>query len=384
MFVAKADIRELALDPSDRYYAAPLENDMFEWHFTIRGAEGTDFEGGIYHGRILLPAEYPYKPPHIVFLTPSGRFETNTKVCLSFSAFHPELWQPAWGIRLILEALISFLPTPGDGAIGALDYKPEERRRLAKKSQSFSCPTCGPVAKLLPKLDPDRKKSAKSGGGSSGAFGKEIAKLQKLQQEREGGKNRSKNTTKSDKTNESTVATTAPAVGEQSERKTESTTVEGTKSTEEVPELSSFDADTDNKVPASTINKIVNEGAAPLTDSNVAAARAAADGNINGASTDAAEAISEEEPRNSVVAVDDTAEDDAHNNVNDLSYLYDASLNLSIFLMFCICILLFKKFTDLSRELNELRETPIVDAFMEKATSAASSVVASAAASEEL
>ena len=384
MFVAKADIRELALDPSDQYYAAPLENDMFEWHFTIRGAEGTDFEGGIYHGRILLPAEYPYKPPHIVFLTPSGRFETNTKVCLSFSAFHPELWQPAWGIRLILEALISFLPTPGDGAIGALDYKPEERRRLAKKSQSFSCPTCGPVAKLLPKLDPDRKKSAKSGGGSSGAFGKEIAKLQKLQQEREGGKNRSKNTTKSDKTNESTVATTAPAVGEQSERKTESTTVEGTKSTEEVPELSSFDADTDNKVPASTINKIVNEGAAPLTDSNVAAARAAADGNINGASTDAAEAISEEEPRNSVVAVDDTAEDDAHNNVNDLSYLYDASLNLSIFLMFCICILLFKKFTDLSRELNELRETPIVDAFMEKATSAASSVVASAAASEEL
>lgn len=50
----QADVRELALDPSDRYYAAPLENDMFEWHFTIRGADGTDFEGGIYHGRILV------------------------------------------------------------------------------------------------------------------------------------------------------------------------------------------------------------------------------------------------------------------------------------------------------------------------------------------
>lgn len=23
-------------------------------HFTIRGADGTDFEGGIYHGRILV------------------------------------------------------------------------------------------------------------------------------------------------------------------------------------------------------------------------------------------------------------------------------------------------------------------------------------------
>jgi ubiquitin-conjugating enzyme E2 J1 len=387
LVVAKADIRELALDPSDQYYAAPLENDMFEWHFTIRGAEGTDFEGGIYHGRILLPAEYPYKPPHIVFLTPSGRFETNTKVCLSFSAFHPELWQPAWGIRLILEALISFLPTPGDGAIGALDYKPEERRRLAKQSQSFSCPTCGPVAKLLRKLDPDGKKSAKSGGGSSGAFGKEIAKLQKLQLEREGGKKRNKNTTNSDKTEEKIAATTAPAVGEQAERKTEAKTMEDTKFTEEVPELLSSDADNDNKVPASTIKEITNEAAVLLTVSNAAATTAAAaDDNSNGASADvdAAAAISEEEPRNSVVAANNTAEGDAHNDVNNLSYLYDASLNISIFLMFCICVLLCKKFMDLSRELNELRETPIVDTFIEKAASAASSVAASAAASEEL
>jgi len=102
-------------------------------HFTIRGADDTEFAGGIYHGRILLPPEYPFKPPNIVFLTPSGRFEVGTKVCLSFSAHHPELWQPAWGIRLILEALISFLPTPADGAIGALDWTKEEN--MPKKNQ---------------------------------------------------------------------------------------------------------------------------------------------------------------------------------------------------------------------------------------------------------
>merc|ERR1712232_1499459 len=148
----KADLRELARDPSDQYYACPLEDDMFEWHFTIRGAAGTDFEGGTYHGRILLPPEYPFKPPHIIFLTPSGRFETNKKICLSFSAFHPELWQPAWGIRLIMEALIAFLPTPADGAIGALDWTSNERKRLAKESVKFSCPRCGKIADLLPEL----------------------------------------------------------------------------------------------------------------------------------------------------------------------------------------------------------------------------------------
>lgn len=37
-------------------------------------------QGGIYHGRILMPAEYPFKPPAFVMLTPSGRFETGVKI----------------------------------------------------------------------------------------------------------------------------------------------------------------------------------------------------------------------------------------------------------------------------------------------------------------
>ncbi len=91
-----ADIRELNRHPSSRYYAAPLEDNMFEWHFTIRGPSQTDFQGGIYHGRIILPADYPFKPPNIIFLNKNGRFEVGTKICLSISAYHPEAWQPAW------------------------------------------------------------------------------------------------------------------------------------------------------------------------------------------------------------------------------------------------------------------------------------------------
>ena len=53
------------------YYAQPLEDNLFEWHFTILAPEGTDFEGGHYHGRILLPTEYPMKPPSIIMLTVS-------------------------------------------------------------------------------------------------------------------------------------------------------------------------------------------------------------------------------------------------------------------------------------------------------------------------
>ena len=60
-------------EPNAELWAQPLEDNLFEWHFTIRGAPETDFEQGIYHGRIILPPEYPMKPPSIIMLTVSTR-----------------------------------------------------------------------------------------------------------------------------------------------------------------------------------------------------------------------------------------------------------------------------------------------------------------------
>lgn len=122
------EVKELH-DPTDQYYAAPLEvgahahsppvnptvvtllqtkqlllptsqDNLFEWHFTVRGPDDSDFAGGIYHGRILLPPEYPLKPPSIILLTPNGRFQVGTKICLTISAHHPEFWQPSWSSEL--------------------------------------------------------------------------------------------------------------------------------------------------------------------------------------------------------------------------------------------------------------------------------------------
>lgn len=122
-------------NPSDDFMSLPLEEDIFEWQFAIRGPRDTEFEGGIYHGRIQLPSEYPFKPPSFMLLTPNGRFETQTKICLSISNYHPEHWQPSWSVRTALVALIAFMPTNPGGALGSLDYSKEERRKLAIKSR---------------------------------------------------------------------------------------------------------------------------------------------------------------------------------------------------------------------------------------------------------
>ena len=68
---------EISSSPSPDYTATPLETDLFEWHFTMRGPPHSAFAEGIYHGRIVLPPTYPLRPPMFRFTTPSGRFEAN-------------------------------------------------------------------------------------------------------------------------------------------------------------------------------------------------------------------------------------------------------------------------------------------------------------------
>ncbi|XP_019053111.1 PREDICTED: ubiquitin-conjugating enzyme E2 32-like [Nelumbo nucifera] len=129
------DVKEMQANPSDDFMSLPLEENIFERKFAIRGPRDTEFEGGIYYGWIQLPVEYPFQPPAFMLLTPNGRFETQMTICLSISNHHPEHWQPSWSVGIALVALIAFMPTNLDGALGSLDYKKGERRALAIKSR---------------------------------------------------------------------------------------------------------------------------------------------------------------------------------------------------------------------------------------------------------
>jgi len=148
------ELESFIKDPSPEYTAGPIKDDLYCWHFTIRGPSDTAFENGIYHGVIKLPFSYPNKPPNIMFLTPSGRFEVNSNICLSITKFHTEEWQSAWTIRSMLEAIIAFMPIHEDhDAIGAMDTSEEARKKYAVMSRNFVCDVCGPIVNLLPKVE---------------------------------------------------------------------------------------------------------------------------------------------------------------------------------------------------------------------------------------
>lgn len=143
-----SELRDQHKNPSPNFTAEPLENDLFDWHFTLRGPNDSVYSEGIYHGRLILPLSYPLKPPKFLMFNHSGRFEVGREICMSNTSFHPDLWQPAWTIRTILEGLISFFPEETEGAIGALKANDETRRALALNSWTWTCPSCGNLTEL--------------------------------------------------------------------------------------------------------------------------------------------------------------------------------------------------------------------------------------------
>jgi ubiquitin-conjugating enzyme E2 J1 len=127
----------------DVFDVHPLADSFLCWHFTLEGPADSVYTGGRFHGRIDFPPDYPFAPPSVYFLTPNGRFDTHVKICLSFTGFHPETWQPAWGVRTMLLALREHFLVEDKGSIGYLNYPEQERQTLARRSRQSSCSECG-------------------------------------------------------------------------------------------------------------------------------------------------------------------------------------------------------------------------------------------------
>lgn len=117
--------------------AEPLPSNILEWHYVIKGPEKTLYEGGYYHGKLIFPKDFPFKPPKIIILTPNGRFKTHTRLCLSISDFHPDTWNPAWSVATILTGLLSFMleKAPTLGSIETSDF---QKRQFAENSMEVN------------------------------------------------------------------------------------------------------------------------------------------------------------------------------------------------------------------------------------------------------
>ena len=75
----KQDYIRLIKDPVPYVAASPLPSNILEWHYVVTGPEATPYEGGVYHGKLVFPRQFPFKPPSIYMITPNGRFKVIEK-----------------------------------------------------------------------------------------------------------------------------------------------------------------------------------------------------------------------------------------------------------------------------------------------------------------
>ncbi|TFJ80236.1 hypothetical protein NSK_008379 [Nannochloropsis salina CCMP1776] len=133
----RKELIALQRDPVENITARPLESNILVWHYVLKGAKGSPYEGGYYHGKLKFPPEYPLKPPSIMMLTPSGRFKPSTRLCLSMSDFHPETWNPMWSVSTILMGLQAFMLDSAP-TLGSIETSLGQKKKLAASSMAFN------------------------------------------------------------------------------------------------------------------------------------------------------------------------------------------------------------------------------------------------------
>ena len=134
----EGEIRDLNKNRMHFCQAIKSEKDPFIFYFLLRGDDESDYDGGYYLGKIMLPQTYPQKPGDFMMLTPNGRFLTDKKICLTNSGYHSSDWTSMWSIRNMIIGFYSIFIDDDTSGISHIKESKTERQIKAIKSIEFN------------------------------------------------------------------------------------------------------------------------------------------------------------------------------------------------------------------------------------------------------
>lgn len=119
------------------------EKDVSHWYIRYRDFDGyvDEFVGAEVLAEMFAGPQYPFQPPEILFLTPQGVYNINTRsICTTISKYHSEDYPAVLGqggfAREMLNGLLSHVDLKG--GINIVATSDAEKRVFAAKSKEYN------------------------------------------------------------------------------------------------------------------------------------------------------------------------------------------------------------------------------------------------------
>jgi ubiquitin-conjugating enzyme E2 D/E len=105
------ELMELQREPLASIAAAPSGDDLFNWRASLEGPADSVYQGGKFALAIQFPADYPFKPPKVRFMTRifHPNIATEGGICIDILK---DQWSPALTVSKVLLSIASMLTDP--------------------------------------------------------------------------------------------------------------------------------------------------------------------------------------------------------------------------------------------------------------------------------
>lgn len=109
------EVSEISKNDIPNISAGPVNNNLFEWVAVILGPVDTPYHGGVFTLNIYIPADYPFKPPSVIFKTRIYHPNINISGSICLDILKTQ-WSPALTLMKVLLSICSLLsdPNPND------------------------------------------------------------------------------------------------------------------------------------------------------------------------------------------------------------------------------------------------------------------------------
>ncbi|KAL3482344.1 ubiquitin-conjugating enzyme/RWD-like protein [Aspergillus californicus] len=142
--IVGSELAELTESPPDGIIVELAnESNLYEWKIFMDGPEGSPYHKGKFHVKLVLPTEYPFKPPTVSFVTkiyhPNVTNDDKGSMCLGM--LKADEWKPSSKLVAVLQFARSLMeePMPDDAVEGRIaEQFREDRKRYEEVAREWT------------------------------------------------------------------------------------------------------------------------------------------------------------------------------------------------------------------------------------------------------